>query len=203
MAGNREFLNRRLHSLLGVVPIGLFLIVHLTVNHFAVNGAGAFNKAASFMEHLPYLLFLAIVFIYLPLLFHAIYGLYIAFTASSNVGRLGFFRNWMYLFQRISGVLVLIFLVFHIYETRIQVALGHAVDYNLMADLLSSPWMLWFYIIGTIATIFHFSNGLWSFCVSWGITQSPRSQQISSYVVLVIFILLAIVDIRAIFAFIQ
>ena len=26
MAGNREFFNRRLHSLLGVIPIGVFLI---------------------------------------------------------------------------------------------------------------------------------------------------------------------------------
>ncbi|GER67061.1 succinate dehydrogenase cytochrome b558 subunit [Weizmannia acidilactici] len=201
MAGNREFYHRKLHSLLGVFPIGLFLVIHLTVNHYAVDGAASFNKAANFMEHLPYLLFLEVVLIYLPLLFHAIYGLYIAFTASSNVGRLGYFRNWMYLMQRISGVLVLIFLVFHIYETRIQMALGKPLNFDLMANLLSNPWMLAWYIIGTVAAIFHFSNGLWSFLVSWGITQSQRSQQISTYVMVVVFVLLSIVDVRALLAF--
>ncbi|AJH78592.1 MULTISPECIES: succinate dehydrogenase cytochrome b558 subunit [Heyndrickxia] len=201
MAGNREFYNRKLHSLLGVVPIGLFLVIHLTVNHYAVNGAAAFNKAAGFMENLPFLLFVEVVFIYLPLLFHAIYGLYISFTASSNVGTMGYFRNWMYLLQRISGVLVLIFLVFHIYETRIQMALGKELNFDLMANLLANRWMLAWYIIGTVAAIFHFANGLWSFLVSWGITQSRRSQQISTYVMIVVFVLLSVVGVRALLAF--
>ena len=46
MAGNREFFNRRLHSLLGVIPIGLFLVQHLVVNHFATEGEESFNNAA-------------------------------------------------------------------------------------------------------------------------------------------------------------
>ncbi|AEH53972.1 succinate dehydrogenase (or fumarate reductase) cytochrome b subunit, b558 family [Heyndrickxia coagulans 2-6] len=153
------------------------------------------------MENLPFLLFVEVVFIYLPLLFHAIYGLYISFTASSNVGTMGYFRNWMYLLQRISGVLVLIFLVFHIYETRIQMALGKELNFDLMANLLANRWMLAWYIIGTVAAIFHFANGLWSFLVSWGITQSRRSQQISTYVMIVVFVLLSVVGVRALLAF--
>lgn len=31
----REYNLRRLHSLLGVIPIGLFLMQHLVVNHFS------------------------------------------------------------------------------------------------------------------------------------------------------------------------
>jgi len=83
MSGNREFANRRLHSLLGVVPIGVFLIQHLTVNHFATRGEEAFNNAAHFMENLPFRYFLEIFVIFLPLLYHAIYGIYIAFTAKT------------------------------------------------------------------------------------------------------------------------
>ncbi|HWO95074.1 MAG TPA: succinate dehydrogenase, partial [Bacillus sp. (in: firmicutes)] len=41
MAANREFFNRRLHSLLGVIPVGIFLIQHLVVNHFATRGPEA------------------------------------------------------------------------------------------------------------------------------------------------------------------
>ncbi len=64
MAGNREFFNRRLHSLLGVIPVGLFLTQHLVVNHFATKGEEAFNNAADFMENLPFRIFLEIFIIF-------------------------------------------------------------------------------------------------------------------------------------------
>lgn len=202
MAGNREFFNRRLHSLLGVIPVGLFLIQHLVVNHFATGGEESFNKAAGFMEHLPFRYVLETVVIFLPLLFHAIYGLYIAFTAKNNASKFGFFRNWMFLLQRVSGVITLIFIAWHVWQTRVQAAFGAEVNFQMMENILSNPFMLWFYIIGVISTIFHFSNGLWSFCVSWGITISPRSQLITTYVTIGIFVALSIVGIRAITAFI-
>ena len=52
MAGNREFFNRRLHSLLGVIPVGVYLTVHLVVNHFATKGEEAYNSAVEFMGNL-------------------------------------------------------------------------------------------------------------------------------------------------------
>ena len=63
-----QFYLRRIHSLLGVIPIGAFLLVHLTVNYQATKGAGAFNQAAGLMESLPFLLALEIFLIYLPIL---------------------------------------------------------------------------------------------------------------------------------------
>lgn len=202
MAGNREFFNRRLHSLLGVIPVGLFLVQHLVINHFATGGEESFNKAAGFMEKLPFRTFLEIFIIFLPLLFHAIYGLYIAFTAKNNVSKFNFFRNWMFKLQRITGVITLIFVTWHVWQTRVQAAFGEVVNFQMMESILSDPFMLWFYIIGVVSTIFHFANGLWSFCVSWGITVTPRSQVISTYVTIGIFIALSIVGIRAIVAFI-
>ncbi|MGD6853851.1 succinate dehydrogenase cytochrome b558 subunit [Bacillus infantis] len=202
MAGNREFFNRRLHSLLGVIPVGLFLVQHLVVNHFATGGEESFNKAAHFMEQLPFRYVLETVVIFLPLLFHAIYGLYIAFTAKNNAGRFSFFRNWMFLLQRVSGVVTLIFITWHVWETRVAAAFGADVNFQMMENILSNPFMFWFYIVGVISTIFHFANGLWSFAVSWGITVTPRSQLISTYVTIAIFIALSIVGIRAITAFV-
>lgn len=202
MAGSREFFNRKLHSLLGVIPVGLFLVQHLVINHFATGGEESFNKAANFMANLPFRIFLEIFIIFLPLLFHAIYGLYIAFTAKNNVSRYGFFRNWMFFLQRITGVITLVFVTWHVWETRVQAAFGADVNFQMMENILSNPIMFWFYIVGVISTIFHFSNGLWSFCVSWGITVSPRSQVITSYITIGIFIALSIVGVRALVAFI-
>ncbi|MGM7720920.1 succinate dehydrogenase cytochrome b558 subunit [uncultured Metabacillus sp.] len=202
MAGNREFVNRRLHSLLGVIPVGLFLVQHLVVNHFATRGAEAFNEAAHFMEMLPFRYLLEIFVIFLPLLYHAIYGVYIAFTAKNNVSNYGFLRNWLFMLQRVTGIITFIFVAWHVWETRIAAAFGAEVNYDMMASILSSPFMLAFYLIGVISTIFHFANGLWSFAVSWGITVTPRSQVISTYVTLAIFLALSIVGVRAIFAFV-
>ncbi|UII55098.1 succinate dehydrogenase cytochrome b558 subunit [Cytobacillus spongiae] len=202
MASNREFFNRRLHSLLGVIPVGLFLVQHLVVNHFATGGEESFNKAAHFMESLPFRYVLETLIIFLPLLFHAIYGLYIAFTAKNNTSKFSFFRNWMFMLQRFSGVVTLIFVTWHVWETRIAAAFGADVNYQMMENILSTPFMFWFYIIGVVSTVFHFANGLWSFCVSWGITVTPRSQVISSYVTMGIFVALSIVGIRAILAFV-
>ncbi len=99
MAGNREFFNRRLHSLLGVIPVGIFLIQHLIVNHFAVYGASSFNQAAHFMEGLPFRYALELLIIFIPLLYHAIYGLYIAFQGKSNTRRYGIFVTGCFYFK--------------------------------------------------------------------------------------------------------
>ncbi|WP_071460305.1 succinate dehydrogenase cytochrome b558 subunit [Bacillus massilinigeriensis] len=202
MAENREFVWRKLHSLLGVIPVGLFLAQHLVINHFATSGAESFNKAAGFMEQLPFRIFLEVFVIYLPLLFHAIYGLYIAFTAKNNVSQYTYFRNWMFMLQRYSGVITLVFVAWHVWETRIAAAFGAEVNFNMMAEILSSPFMVVFYAVGIISAVFHFANGLWSFFVSWGITVTPRSQLISTYVTIGVFLVLSVVGIRALVAFI-
>jgi len=202
MAGNREFVYRRLHSLLGVIPVGIFLIQHLVVNHFAASGEEAFNNAAHFMENLPFRYALEIIVIFLPLIYHAVYGVYIAFTAKNNANRFGFFRNWMFVLQRITGIITLIFVSWHVWQTRIAAQMGAEVNFDMMADILSSPIMLGFYIVGVLSTIFHFSNGLWSFAITWGITVSPRSQRIATFVTMGVFVVLSYVGLRAILAFV-
>ncbi|GAE30161.1 succinate dehydrogenase cytochrome b558 subunit [Halalkalibacter hemicellulosilyticus] len=203
MSGNREYFNRKLHSLLGVIPIGIFLIQHFVINHFATRGASAFNQAAHFMENLPFRYFLEIFVIFVPLLYHAIYGVYIAFQAKNNTSHYGYFRNWMFRIQRWSGVFLLIWITWHVWETRIQAALGAEVNFDMMANIFSNPFMIAFYIVGVLAATFHFANGLWSFAVSWGITVTPRSQKIATYVTMGIFFALTFVGIRAILAFVN
>ncbi|HSI68423.1 MAG TPA: succinate dehydrogenase cytochrome b558 subunit [Planococcus sp. (in: firmicutes)] len=201
--GNREFLLRRLHSLLGVIPIGLFLVQHLFINHFATQGVEAFNNASHFMANLPFVYFLEVFVIYIPLMFHAFYGLYIAFTSKHNVGKYSYMRNILFMAQRYTGVFLVIFIAWHVFETRFQVAIGAAeADFSMMENILSNPFMLAFYIAGVVAATFHFANGLWSFFVTWGITQSENSQRYATYFTLLVFIVLTIIGIRALFAFV-
>lgn len=202
MAEHREFFSRRLHSLLGVIPIGIFLVQHLVVNHFAVYGEESFNKAAGFMAGLPFVLLLETFVIYLPILFHAILGVYIVFVARNNPRNYGYFRNWMFYLQRITGLITLVFIAWHVWETRIQIGMGNVeLNYSLMENILTNPFMFWFYIIGVISAVFHFSNGLWSFLVSWGITQSPKSQKIATYATVLIFIAVSYLGVRTLIQF--
>ncbi|WP_077327294.1 succinate dehydrogenase cytochrome b558 subunit [Virgibacillus siamensis] len=202
MSEHREFFYRRLHSLLGVIPIGIFLIQHLVVNHFAVYGEESFNKAAAFMHDLPFRIVLETVIIFLPILFHAILGVYIVFVTKNNSKNYGYFRNWMFYLQRVTGIITFVFIAWHLWETRVQIGLGNAeLDYNLMENILSNPVMFWFYIIGVLSTTFHFSNGLWSFLVSWGFTQSPKSQKIVTYATLIVFLAISYIGVRALIKF--
>lgn len=202
MSKDREFYWRRLHSLLGIIPVGLFLTQHLVVNHFATRGEDAFNSASHFMESLPFRIFLEIFVIFLPLMFHAFYGIYIAFTAKHNPRRFGTLRNYLFILQRFTGIFLVVFIAWHVFETRFQAAIGaKEVNFNMMADILSNPWMLAFYIVGVISATFHLANGIWSFLVSWGITQSEKSQRVATYVTLLIFLALSVVGVQALLAF--
>ena len=201
MVDHREYFSRRLHSLLGVVPIGIFVVQHLVVNHFAVYGEESFNKAANFMANLPFVIALEIFVIYLPILYHAILGVYLVFVTRNNPRNYGYFRNWMFFLQRVSGIITLIFIAWHVWQTRVQVYLGTELNYSLMENILTQPFYFWFYIISIIAVVFHLANGLWSFCVSWGIAQSPRSQQIVTYITIAIFFVVSYIGIRTIIQF--
>lgn len=204
MSKDREFLWRRLHSLLGVVPVGLFLVFHLSLNFTAVGGEETYNNATGMMELVPHWLLLAMewIIIYIPLMFHGFYGVFIAFTSTLNTGRFSTFRNWMFALQRFTGIFLVIFIAWHIFQTRIQKALGTEVEFNMMVEIVDNPLMLAFYILGIVSAAFHLANGLWSFLVSWGITQSKKSQQITTYVTLLIFVVLSIVGVAAILAFV-
>ena len=197
-----EFYLRRLHSLLGIIPIGAFLIVHLRINHQATQGAEAFNKAAGFMESLPFLLVTELILIYIPILYHGLYGIHIAFTAKENIGHYSLFRNWMFALQRLTGIIAFVFIFVHLWQTRLQkLFFGKEISYDMMHQTLQNPIWVIVYIICVIAVIFHFSNGIWSFLVTWGFLQSKKSQRIFTWVSLIIFLILSYIGVTAILAF--
>ena len=197
-----EFYLRRLHSLLGIIPIGAFLIVHLMVNHQATQGAEAFNKAAGFMESLPFLLAVELILIYIPILYHGLYGIHIAFTAKENIGHYSLFRNWMFALQRLTGIIAFVFIFVHLWQTRLQkLFFGKEISYDMMHQTLQNPVWVIVYVICVIAVIFHFSNGIWSFLVTWGFLQSKKSQRIFTWVSLIIFLILSYIGVTAILAF--
>ncbi|MDN5346893.1 MAG: succinate dehydrogenase / fumarate reductase, cytochrome b subunit [Clostridia bacterium] len=199
----RSFFWRKLHSLTGVIPVGLFLLEHFTVNSFATRGPEAYNRAVAFLQGLPFLLAIEIVFIFLPLALHAGYGLWVVYTGSINVRSYPYFRNWMYLLQRVTGVIVLLFLIYHIYALRLaRIFTGAEVSFEQVAAHLASPLVLALYVPGLLAAIFHLSNGLVTWAIGWGIITGPKAQTGASIFGGIIFCALTVVGFSFLLAFI-
>lgn len=206
MSSERSFFNRRIHSLLGVIPVGFFLVEHLYSNYAMTKGIQAYIEQVEWIWSLPFLPILEILFIFLPLSYHAIYGLYVAYQARNNVTNYGTFRNIMFFLQRVTGVITLVYILWHVWQTRIQLLIHDFTATELAehtASILQNPITLTLYIIGLVAAVFHFSNGMWSFLVSWGVTIGPRAQMISTWVWGIVFLVISFMGVKSLLAFAQ
>ncbi len=178
---NPHFLLRRLHSLLGLLPVGGFLAFHLWENSQSRFGAEHYNDhVVGWLQGLNYLVVMEIFVIALPLLFHAGYGLVILRGGSRDWNRFPWLHHRLYFLQRLSGVAILLFLLFHVGWTRIWGMFEPTVRldlYSHMQTLLSQPWIFALYLVGLLLSVFHLSNGLWTMAISWGLTTSVAAQR--------------------------
>lgn len=186
IAQESPFLLRRFQSLLGVIPVGAFVVEHAYTNSLAFfYGPEKFNEQVLFLQNLPFVLFLEIFLIFIPILLHAGIGIYIWIFGKSNVESYGYFRNWLYSLQRWSGIIALVFICYHVWKLRIEWLFTtdmHHVTYQYVNEYFSHTWHIIFYFVGVTAVVFHFANGLWNFLVKWGITIGQRSQIIGGYI---------------------
>lgn len=204
---SQHFLLRRLHSLFGLLPVGAFLMFHLWENSQSRFGAEYYNeKIVGWLQGLNYLPILEVFVIALPLLFHALYGIVIIRSGRSELQRYAFLHNRFYWLQRISGIGILVFLMIHLGWTRFLTILDPSLKLDLfghMQTLLSSPLTLVIYVVGLFLAVFHLCYGLWSFAVTWGITTTPRAQEISFWLFMGLALLLAAMGIHGILGFLQ
>lgn len=180
----RHFALRRLHSLTGVVPVGVFLVIHLWTNAKALQGPTSFGHAVAEINDLPFLAAIEILGIFVPLAFHAAYGVALVFRSKNNVGHYGYARNWLFVLQRVTGVIAFLFLLMHLKDFRVAKALGamrHEGFFDELGVLLGVRWKALVYLFGTTASIFHFVNGLRTFLWSCGVTISERSQRFTTW----------------------
>ena len=134
---HRGFLLRRLHSLSGVFPVGVFLVEHLWTNAKAMAGQAIFDRAVRDINHLPLLPLIEIFGIFLPLAFHAGYGVKLALDGRPNVGKYPYSRNWLYMMQRVTGLVAFAFIAWHLWEFRIAKLLGRMGPDDFYPTLVS------------------------------------------------------------------
>jgi len=205
-AQGRSFFWRRLHSLSGIVPVGAFLVEHFVSNAFATNGPYAYRDQVKFLSGLPFVLFLEIFFIYLPLLYHSLYGFYIWFRGKSNVSDYPWAGNFMYAAQRWTGAITFFYIGWHTWTMRftgIHLLTHNDAAFHKVQMELQNPWALAFYVIGITAASWHFAYGLYLFCAKWGITATKKSRRAMAGVAWVVAIAFIAVGLATVSAFFQ
>ncbi|HEX7285536.1 MAG TPA: succinate dehydrogenase [Candidatus Angelobacter sp.] len=176
----RSFFWRRLHSLSGIVPVGAFLVEHFISNAFATRGPHAYADQVKFLSGLPFVLFLEIFGIYVPLLYHSLYGFYIWWRGESNVSDYPWAGNFMYAAQRWTGAIAFAYIIWHTYTMRFTGThlLEHPdAAFAKVQTELQVWWAGALYVIGITAASWHFAYGLYLFCAKWGITVSETSRK--------------------------
>lgn len=192
-----EFLIRRLHSLSGLVPVGAFMCVHLTVNASVLNGPETFQNNVYSIHALGRLLpLIEWVTIFLPLIFHALVGVWIISTGVSNTSAYRYGSNWRYTLQRASGMVATVFILYHVFHMHgwfhfdwwlaaAEPLGGHQFrPFNAPTTAgaaLQNPAIVAFYALGIVASVFHLANGLWTMGITWGVWTSPKAQEKALY----------------------
>lgn len=213
------FVIRRLHSLTGLVPLGVFLCVHLLTNaSVLVPGEPAGDEFQKSVERIhalgPMLVPVEIVGIFIPLLFHSLLGFVIISSSKYNAQQYRYGSNIRYCLQRTTGIIAFAFLLYHVWQMhwlgaplgggRFQVhgASGRPEAALTAASAIQAAWWIApIYALGVVATVFHLANGLWTSLITWGITIRPKTQRAAGYVCAVFGVLLCLAGFGALRGF--
>jgi succinate dehydrogenase / fumarate reductase, cytochrome b subunit len=214
--GRQEFMVRRLHSLLGLAPVGVFLCVHLATNASILDGPETFQARVKQIHDIGpiTLFFVEWIFILLPLLFHGLVGAIIVLRGKRNELLYPYRENFRYTLQRWTGVIALVFILWHVFQTRgwlpegwwmehVTRPLGggkfdpqHAAKTAAVAFQASLVIEV-AYVIGLLASVYHFANGLWTMGITWGVWTSPHAQRWANWPCLAIGLGLAAMGLGA------
>ena len=196
IAGRHHFLLRRLHSLTGLV-FGGYLIVHLLINATIAQGGNVYQTQVDKIHDLPFLPVVEWTFIYLPILYHTAYGIWITVNGQWNVNHYPYEKNWFYVLQRVSAVIIVFFMLFHVLSLKYG-AFGQGLKFNphyaamrtVAVHMDRSFLITWgLYPLGILASCYHLANGFWTAAITWGLTISKSSQRRWGYVCLGLFVL--------------
>jgi succinate dehydrogenase / fumarate reductase, cytochrome b subunit len=184
IAGRNHFLLRRLHSLTGIL-FGGYIIIHLLVNATLAEGGNVFQAQVDKIHSLPFLPAVEWIFIYLPILYHTAYGLYITFTGQPNVPNYPYGKNIFYFIQRVTALALVLFIAFHVLAMKgifgatspltfdpkhaTETAIRHLTAWGFIGFLI--------YLLFIVCACFHLANGFWTAAITWGLTVSAASQR--------------------------
>ncbi len=206
LGGTNHFLIRRLHSLTGLV-FGGYIVVHLIVNASIAQMGTVYQVQVDKIHSLPLLEAIEWIAIFLPIIYHTIYGIWITLTGRPNVDSYGYKKNWFYTLQRASAIVIVLFILFHILALKYGLFGGklafdpHAASATVHRHMTAYWWVAGVvYPIGIVASCYHLANGLWTAAITWGLTISAASQKRFGYMCAGVFVLMLGLGLTALIA---
>lgn len=211
-----EFLIRRLHSLSGLIPVGAYMVVHLTTNSSILASPQKFQTAVYLIHSLgPALPFIEWAFIFLPLIFHAVIGVMIVRGGLPNTGSYSHSGNIRYSLQRATGMIAFVFIFWHVFhmhgwihaEWWVNLVKGWGANFlpynagSTAGEALGSPIILLLYAVGVLSCVFHLANGIWTMGITWGLWVSPAAQQRANWLAIGFGVALSFISMGALVGF--
>jgi len=222
---------RCIHSACGLI-FGAFLVEHIAATavglqpglfELYMRGVHAAIRQAPWLE----------VLAFLPLVTLVPFGLYLLAKAGLryDVKKCKRGGKLRYFLQRVSAVVILAFIAFHLLSLRdwgprfagteapssaVSTAVADSArttfstsvrqvwDFLPSADATSSARfaVMAFYLLGTVAVIYHLANGLWTGTIAWGLTPSAVAQQRSLWAFSAFGIILLLLGVLGWYAFV-
>jgi succinate dehydrogenase / fumarate reductase cytochrome b subunit len=189
------------------------MVVHLITNASVLNSEAMFQKNVHLIHSLGRILpLIEWVFIFIPILFHAVFGFVIIKGGSPNHSHYPNRSNVRYSLQRASGVIAFFFIMWHVFHMHgwfhfgpwLEMAQGlngaNFRPYNASSSLnlaLAGVLMPTIYLIGVGSCVFHLANGIWTMGITWGVWTSPKAQARASWICTIAGIGLMAVSISA------
>ncbi|HTQ86097.1 MAG TPA: hypothetical protein VMI93_07795 [Candidatus Solibacter sp.] len=192
------FFWRKLHSLSGIVPVGVFLAEHFWSNSYVLVSPEKYDAVGQELQTLPFRPFIEAAGIWLPILFHAGYGFYIWSKGKSNALDYPWMHNWMYTLQRWTGLIAFVFIGWHMYTARFLTG-GRSNFVTVHADMSHNLYVA-FYLVGVLSASFHLGNGLWNFLCKWGLAATVRAQRAAAYLGAAVAICFALAGIMIVYS---
>jgi succinate dehydrogenase / fumarate reductase cytochrome b subunit len=196
------FVRSRLGSLLAVVPLGIWTVVHLWNNLAAFDGPEAWQRSVTTYPH-PIAELLTMAVVLGPLVLHTLWGLARMFKARPNNVRYGYYANLKYALQRLSAIGLVLFLGAHLWLALLKPRLlqGHAETFaDISHEMHFHGPTLAVYVLGVLGVAYHLANGLHGFCMGWGVVSSRKSLKQLEGAVIVLFLALLVLGWAAVFA---
>lgn len=211
-----EFLIRRLHSLSGLIPVGAYMVVHLLTNASVLDSPARFQNLVYQIHSLgSALVVVEWLFIFIPIIFHAVIGVVIIRGGLPNSGTYTYVNNRRYTLQRVTGMIAFAFIFWHVFHmhgwfhshtwltTVAQPLFGAQFKpYNAASSLTQAMQGIvvpLLYAVGVLSCVFHLANGIWTMGITWGVWVSPAAQRRADWICAGFGVLVAIIGLSGLF----
>jgi succinate dehydrogenase / fumarate reductase cytochrome b subunit len=192
----------------GIILVA-FVVLHMLGNLQVFIGAEKMNRYSAFLKSLGELLWLARIILLVALILHVTMAYQLA--QRSRLARpLGYERREPQVStvasrtMRWGGVLILVFVIFHILHfttgtvfpwasrpDALYPAFSHTDVYGNVIAAFRSPWVVTFYVVAMLFLLLHLFHGAWSSVRTLGLAKPsarPLQRQVATVIALVVWL---------------